>query len=391
MKPLHLLRAGRFLDSKGQLVTVTENDLKELAAGYDPALREAPLVIGHPESDKPAYGWVSKLNTKPDGLHGDPIQVSSQFADLVRRGSYKKISVAMYGREHPNNPTPGKLYLRHVGFHGAQPTAVSGLRNPEFADGDEPDMVLDVALSELADVSPFVFGSIARSLRGLRDWIISRDGLETANQVLSEYNIENISEEETRLRNADQPEEEATMTGLTEQELNTRNTDLDSREAELARREAALADGEKSRQRETLKADITKLADAGKILPVDIEPLVALSEQVAGVESATVSFAEGNATKTQDTTAWLAEFLERLPVQVDYRERGAGDLPDTTDARRFATSFADGDIAVGNMDLYHKVVAYADKHNVSFEEAAETLGGDLPTLVADAPADERDE
>ena len=59
-----------------------------------------------------------------------------QFTDWVAAGRYKKRSASFYTADHPSNPTPGKPYLRHVGFLGAQPPAVKGLA--DFAGTDEP-------------------------------------------------------------------------------------------------------------------------------------------------------------------------------------------------------------------------------------------------------------
>ena len=95
------------------------------------------IVVGHPVTDGPAYGWVKALNFAAGGLEAEPDQVDPAFAEMVAAGRFKKISASFYPPESPKNPVPGVYYLRHVGFLGAQPPAVKGLRAPSFAEGDE--------------------------------------------------------------------------------------------------------------------------------------------------------------------------------------------------------------------------------------------------------------
>src|SRR5690606_2877795 len=100
-------------------------DLEAIAAGYDPALHEAPLTVGHPAHDRPAYGWVGAVQVMPDGrLAITPRDVEPQFAEMVAARRFPKRSAAFYPPTHPKNPTPGRWYLRHVGFLGAQPPAI---------------------------------------------------------------------------------------------------------------------------------------------------------------------------------------------------------------------------------------------------------------------------
>lgn len=119
-------------------------DLRATVAAYDPALHEAPLVVGHPKHDLPAYGWVQSLKFSdgsdadlPAGMYALPAQVNPDFADMVAAGAFKKISASFYAPDAPANPVPGVFYLRHVGLLGAQPPAIKGLRNPSFADAEE--------------------------------------------------------------------------------------------------------------------------------------------------------------------------------------------------------------------------------------------------------------
>ncbi|XVN20902.1 hypothetical protein QZH46_11175 [Pseudomonas corrugata] len=70
----------------------------------------------------------------------EPQQIDASFAEQIAKGSYKKISASFYHPTAANNPVPGVYYLRHVGFLGAQPPAVKGLRPIELAEG-EPGVI----------------------------------------------------------------------------------------------------------------------------------------------------------------------------------------------------------------------------------------------------------
>ncbi|WP_230147308.1 phage protease [Pseudomonas brassicacearum] len=140
MNPLHIFKTGTHTAQCGTTYNFTEADLAATVAAYNPSLHEAPLVIGHPQHDAPAAGWVKSLSATTHGLIAEPQQIDASFAEQIAKGSYKKISASFYHPTAANNPVPGVYYLRHVGFLGAQPPAVKGLRPIELAEG-EPGVI----------------------------------------------------------------------------------------------------------------------------------------------------------------------------------------------------------------------------------------------------------
>ncbi len=146
-KPLQIFRPGRHTAMSGAELAFSEADLAASAAAYNPALSEAPIVVGHPAHDLPAYGWIKSLAFADGGLEAEPDQVDPAFAEMVAAGRFKKISASFYPPESKNNPHPGVYYLRHVGFLGAAAPAVKGLRTPAFAEEDDA-VVLEVDFSE---------------------------------------------------------------------------------------------------------------------------------------------------------------------------------------------------------------------------------------------------
>ncbi len=111
-----IFRAGTHTDNNGRQVNISATDLAEAVAAYDPKLHEAPIVVGHPKTDDPAFGWISGLKTENGVLFADFAQVDDDFAGLVKAGRYKKVSASFYPPDSPNNPKPGVWSLRHVGF-----------------------------------------------------------------------------------------------------------------------------------------------------------------------------------------------------------------------------------------------------------------------------------
>jgi len=120
---MEVFRAGRHVSANGAEREWSVADLQHMAEQYDPAKHEAPIVVGHPKANDPAFGWIKGLQVRGDKLFALPDQVAPEFAELVKAGRYKKRSISIY----PDGT------LRHVGFLGAQPPAVKGLKNIEFA------------------------------------------------------------------------------------------------------------------------------------------------------------------------------------------------------------------------------------------------------------------
>lgn len=147
-----IFKPGTHTDAAGNTNTWTEDDVKKMADLYnnqpETERHDAPIVKGHPQTDDPAMGWVEKLKYEGGKLWAKAKEVNKDFADEVKKGAYKKVSVRLY---------PNKL-LRHVGYLGAVPPAVKGLGDAmltEYAcfnddESDHKEFFEDVEL-EFAD------------------------------------------------------------------------------------------------------------------------------------------------------------------------------------------------------------------------------------------------
>ena len=132
-KLFQIFKAGTHKAMSGVTLEFSERDLQMTAAAFSPASRPAPLVLGHPKDDQPAYGQVRGLFVKDGDLFAQAV-VDSALETLVKTGRYRYISASFISPFASDNPTPGAYYLRHIGFLGAHPPAVRGLTPPAFAE-----------------------------------------------------------------------------------------------------------------------------------------------------------------------------------------------------------------------------------------------------------------
>lgn len=123
---IEVFRAGKQTDSAGNTKDWTTEDLDTIVKTYNDqpadARHEAPVVLGHPETDKPAYGWVQQLKREGNILLAELKDLSDNFVEMVKNGMYKKRSISLYA----------DMLLKHIGFLGAVPPAVKGLADPIF-------------------------------------------------------------------------------------------------------------------------------------------------------------------------------------------------------------------------------------------------------------------
>jgi hypothetical protein len=140
---IQIFRIGNY---EGKL-PIAPADLDAMVRNYDPTRHEAPLVLGHPDSDSPAVGWVEALRRMGDTLWAKVRQVAPELRQAVREGRFKKISMAIYrALEGVSGP-----YLRHVGFLGAEIPAVKGMTPIRWSEGQFEQHDLDMPIAEALD------------------------------------------------------------------------------------------------------------------------------------------------------------------------------------------------------------------------------------------------
>ncbi|MCE8004230.1 hypothetical protein [Billgrantia ethanolica] len=365
MQRIEIFKPGRHTAMSGETFGFSEQQLRDSAEAYDPALHEAPIVVGHPSHDHPAYGWVKSLEYG-ETLEAIPDQVEPQFAELVEAGRFKKVSASFYRPDSPSNPKPGVYYLRHVGFLGAQPPAIKGLKQIEFADGDS-----DVIELEFGEVRG---GVVKRLFRALREHLIGKEGREAADEVLPDWAIENLEDDSSSFSEpgakAAQPHPKPTpeVTDVDKQELERREKEAEAREARIAQQEAEFAEREQKHRAEASAALVDDLVKQGRVLPKHRDGLVAFmaNQEAEGA----LEFGEGSDKVKTTGRDFLEGFLKELPVAVDYAERGAAD--EDADGQAYATPegyHVDPDKA----RVHGQALAYQEKNNCDYVTAVRAV------------------
>ena len=344
-KPIQIFKPGKHTPMSGAALSFSETDLAATAAAYDPARHEAPLVCGHPTHDEPAYGWVGSLSFAEGALEAAPIQLNVEFAELVAGGAFKKISASFYSPDSPSNPVPGVYYLRHVGFLGAMPPAVKGLRNPSFADAEQGVVEFAEWSENLMDGHPDDVDN-AGLWRSLRDWFIGKFGQDEADKALPGYTIKNL--EQSAQDELKESQTAATVSPAFTEKGNTVSPEeaaaLAAENAQMKQQLADNASRDKAAQAAARHAGHASFAEglvaAGTLLPAHKEVIVASLDQLAGAEQV-IEFGEGEA--KQSLVEALKAMLANSPKLVNFGEAaGAADVDiDVEDAAVLAAKSLD--------------------------------------------------
>jgi hypothetical protein len=327
MKNLHIFKRGTHTDSGGKTLDFGDDMLNNVVDSYNPSLHEAPIVIGHPATDDPAMGWVESVKVTEEGLHAEPKQVNADFEELVKAGSYKKISASFYMPDSPSNPSPGNWYLRHVGFLGGQAPAIKGLGNVQFSAAEEGVLEFEDSFEQ-----GYSLGTIATLMQNIKKFIIRSSGIDEADTLIPDYMVKELERSSERMINPPTPE--------TNQFNEENEMDLEQAKAKIAQLES---DNESlTNENGTLKGKVTEFEEAsqtaaeaarktaianevealvkgGHIAPAERENITAFCELLDGTER-TVSFGEGDAAVEVKGRESFIKFLQSKTV-VDFNER----------------------------------------------------------------------
>lgn len=363
---IQIFRAGSQTAMSGEEMSFSEADLAASCAAYDPAVHEAPLVIGHPRHNSPAWGWVQSMAVSGQHLEATPHQLDPEFAELVRAGRFKKISASFYRPDSPNNPVPGVWYLRHVGFLGAQPPAVKGLRQVEFGEPGEQGVV---------EFSDWGMEANASLWRRLRDWLLAERGQDVADQVVPDWQIESIRE--AARQDDDDPRPAFSETNTPQQEPHVTPEQAAAIETENAKLKKQLADALAEKQSAAHASNVSfaeQLIAAGKLLPKH-QAVVIAALDVASPPDAPLEFSEGEGVKQRPLADGLRELFQQLPPVVEFGELAttarAGSAPSNADVAEFAEKSTDPD----RLSMHARAMCLAHDKNIPYEQAARLLAG----------------
>ena len=70
-KKIHIFKTGTHTPVTGGAIQFSDSVVKSIATNYNPEKYEAPIVIGHPKMEAPAFGWVSGVEFSDGNLFAD--------------------------------------------------------------------------------------------------------------------------------------------------------------------------------------------------------------------------------------------------------------------------------------------------------------------------------
>lgn len=257
---------------------ITSQAIADLAASFDGEANPVPACIGHPKTDSPALGTVSKLRVEGNKLFATVSNAAKELVDNIKSGAIINRSAAFFGPDHEANPTPGKFSLRHLGFLGASAPGIPGMASLKkalsFSADGEPEAI--VVAGEPAEA--LIFEAPATATRTVK--------------------------EETAM----DPEEKARL----EAEAATETARIKAESDKLASDRAEFA-AEQSKARAAANvARVNGLVSAGQVLPAEVDELNVVFNSLSNDE---LEFAADDKGFAADR---LATFLGKaLPKRVD--------------------------------------------------------------------------
>lgn len=309
---IEIFRPGTFISAEGVEVSFSADQLAKIAAGYDPALFDAPIVVGHPKMNAPAYGWVEGLRMDGDILVADPKDVDASFAELVNAKRFKKVSAQFYPPDHPANPTPGTHYLKHIGFLGAAAPSVKGLREASFSEQQQ-------------------------------------SGCVTLDTIDQENSMTGITPDQEKAKLASFAEREKT---------------LEEREAAADARDKAAAEAAKKAQHASNLSFVEAQVTAGLLLPAGKDLVIGIMDQLESVE--TVSFGEGDGAAELTPNAAFRKLFDQAAPMISFGEKAPGkDKPEPLSADELAKkaqSFMESEHKAGRMITIAAAVRHVEKN-----------------------------
>jgi len=134
---LEIFKVGKHTSSDGTTKEYSLEDLNSIIANHS---EPTPIVVGHPQTNSPAFGWIKNLFIQGESLFAEATDLVPEFLDLVKQKIYKNRSVSLKQNED------GTLSLNHVGFLGGALPAVKGLQELNLNADDSASFEFSLAI-----------------------------------------------------------------------------------------------------------------------------------------------------------------------------------------------------------------------------------------------------
>lgn len=353
-KWIEVFKTGTHTAMSGATKTYTEADLDRIVTKYnEQSDHEAPLVIGHPQTDAPAYGWIKQLKRVGERMYAFVETISEKIDQAVEAGMFRKVSIALYGDD----------LLRHVGLLGATPPAVKGLAPVEFATD-----------KEFEEFSGSIDVKDKESLfKMLADFLLNLFS-ETQREIPKKSTQQEDTMDPEKLKEMLDAQASA-MTAKFAEMLTPVQTEIASIKASQA---AMKIDTDKQIAEAKMTAAVqgfTNFCDGligeGKVLAADRDALIDEFSDLCRAESA-MQFAEGEKSLTK-------KFMDRLSARPAVKPNavafatGERVKVTTQSGKNIGAEFAQlaEKVNEASIDIDAEITAYAEKHNITYAEAAE--------------------
>lgn len=381
MKKIHIFKTGTHTDSNGVSVSFTETDLQNSINAYNPAIHQAPIVIGHPKTDAPAFGWVKSLTADNGNLYAVPEQIQHDFGEQVKQGLFKKVSASFYPPNSPTNPVKGVYYLRHIGFLGAEPPAIKGLEPIEFNENDKAvELTFDFSESpsDTADTAEkTLFNKVVSALGSLlfNEQPPSEPATPPNPNPISTPQKENAM----TTPNPTPPTNPAPAPAVP-----TPPATPDPRDAEIANLKAQIAQKEQAEAQAKIKAEeqanndfAENLVKDGKLVPANKEMVVAVLNAIDTANRANpLNFGEGDNAKplNQAFKDGLNAGLMAGKSYLFSETASKGSQPTHTTQKYDHNLPHSVQVDSDSMAKHQEILAYCETHKVDYTIAVMAIG-----------------
>ncbi len=366
MSWIEILKTGKWKDSSGKEHIFNEEDLEAIVNNYEKRTNDAPIVVGHPKSNSPAFGWVDKLKKEGNVLKAKIKDLVPEFVDAVKKKMYKYVSVSLY----PDNR------LRHIGFLGGSPPAVKGLEAVQF-EGDKEYITFDFNSGWTEDK----IKTIAAILQRVRDFFIEKFGKDETDKIINNWDIDWLKEDPPKIEetleenkfNENKKEEVKSMDELeklkqklkeAEEKLKQFSEKAETVEDENKLLKEKIAEMTKVKVEKEVTEFVEKIKKEGKLLPFEEklakEMLLKLKDDESKIE-----FTEGEEKKLYDA---YKEFLEKQPVKVPLGEEGKEKNIGKLKPEDFGEN-----VDEEALELHQKAMQLSKKENLSYKEAVKKI------------------
>ena len=324
-----IFKVGTHTSDKGVTKDYSLDDLNFIAKSYNPQEDEAPIVIGHPVDNSPAYGWISSLEVTEDGrlvAEAPEDKLQKDFLSAVQEGIYKKRSISL---------TPeGKL--RHVGFLGGAAPAVKGLADIQFSQPSSTLIEFDI-----------------------NEVVHNQSDEEVKEELEPELKLNNIDSIQSQLNNINE-----TIQQLNKDFTESQNNELTSKLNNLSNE---LSNLKSKFNKSSFESQLDQKLGDGSLIPVVKDKVLAVSN-FASSQNFSGDFSQDKF--SSDLNKLLIDLVDSFPKVMF--ENNFAEKPEYVLEKSF-DEFADLTVDEEAKALHNKAKALSKKENISYLNAVKKL------------------